>query len=265
MLTLELSPSLYGNYNISYFGGQDGYIDLTVTGGIPPYTYKWSNQTYDEDLWGVAAGYYRVYVSDFNGNLAEAEITLDEPAESEPPPAPCNTTINPPMWSSWSNPLTLWTCPQINVAVGGYWLPPPGMRFSVYGNSYFSGSTYIGIHPSTVALASGATPYKLLVGGKIGAKEMWCAPGTPWPDYVFDEDYQLKSLDELEIFVMQEKHLPGLPSADEVKKMDKINMGEMLTKILEKTEENTLYILQLKKENDLLKTENKNLHKLLTK
>ena len=89
MLTLELSPSLYGNYNISYFGGQDGYIDLTVTGGIPPYTYKWSNQTYDEDLWGVAAGYYRVYVSDFNGNLAEAEITLDEPAESEPPPAPC--------------------------------------------------------------------------------------------------------------------------------------------------------------------------------
>ena len=110
-----------------------------------------------------------------------------------------------------------------------------------------NGNVFVGIHPATVTLASGASPYKLLVGGKLGANEIWCAPGTPWPDYVFNKEYKLKSLDELESFIAKEKRLPGLPSADEVKNLDKINMGEMLVKILEKTEENTLYICNLKK------------------
>ncbi len=140
-----------------------------------------------------------------------------------------------------------------------------GVKLGVSGNSYFNGTTYLGIDPSTVTLATGTTPYKVLVGGKLGANEIWCSAGTPWPDYVFKEDYKLKSFDELETFITKEKHLPGLPSASEIASQDKINLGDMLVKILEKTEENTLYILQLKKQNDELRKENIKLDKLISK
>ncbi len=78
-ITLTLQPSDFHGYNISCFGGRDGSIDLTVNGGIAPYDYKWSNEQSTEDIYGLSAQYYRVYVRDANGEEAEAEITLTEP------------------------------------------------------------------------------------------------------------------------------------------------------------------------------------------
>ncbi len=76
---LTLTPSNYNNYNISCFGFRDGSIDLTVTGGTSPYSYRWSTEDTIQDLTNLAAGYYQVIVTDKNNNTAEIAITLKEP------------------------------------------------------------------------------------------------------------------------------------------------------------------------------------------
>lgn len=80
-LSIQLSPSDHNGYAISCFGGRDGHIDLTVSGGSPPYTYEWSTGASTQDISGLAAGYYRVAVYDNNGGSAQGEITLGEPEQ----------------------------------------------------------------------------------------------------------------------------------------------------------------------------------------
>jgi len=65
------------------------------------------------------------------------------------------------------------------------------------------------------------------------------------PDYVFEPDYKLMPLDELREYVCEHKSLPNVISAEEVKKNDGFKMDELLIQMLEKIEEQTLYILQL--------------------
>ncbi|MET3539216.1 hypothetical protein [Chryseobacterium limigenitum] len=101
--------------------------------------------------------------------------------------------------------------------------------------------------------------FKLAVEGKIGAREIKVTMNKPWPDYVFDSDHRLQALEELEMFVKENKHLPGIKSAALIKKDNGIDLGEMLTKHMEKIEEIYLYLIDLKKEVSLLKDENKRL------
>ena len=75
-----------------------------------------------------------------------------------------------------------------------------------------------------------------------------------WPDYVFDDGYNLLPLNELEQSIKNNKHLPGIPSAEEVSKNGLI-ISEMQAKLLQKIEELTLYVIDLKKENDTMKKE----------
>ena len=80
-----MTPSNYNGYNISCFGGTTGSINLTITGGTPPYTIIWSNAATTEHLNNVPAGYYRVSVDDADTLTAivEAEITLTQPEPLE--------------------------------------------------------------------------------------------------------------------------------------------------------------------------------------
>ncbi|MEM6796370.1 MAG: hypothetical protein AAF725_20530, partial [Acidobacteriota bacterium] len=64
-----------------------------------------------------------------------------------------------------------------------------------------------------------------------------------FPDYVFEDDYNLMSLDDLEAFLEANGHLPNVPSAAEVKAEGFIDMTALQLKILEKVEELTLYTL----------------------
>ncbi|WP_420574141.1 hypothetical protein [Kordia sp.] len=73
-----------------------------------------------------------------------------------------------------------------------------------------------------------------------------------WADYVFKSDYNLKPLEEVEAFINTNGHLPNVPSATEVEK-EGVNLGEMDAKLLEKIEELTLYVIELKKEINELK------------
>src|SRR6185436_5689824 len=111
-----------------------------------------------------------------------------------------------------------------------------------------------------VGTSTGATGYIVSIGGKLLAEEARVALQAAWPDYVFSENHALMPLDELEQWLDVNKHLPGIPSAGEMKNRC-IMLGEMQTKSMEKIEEAMLYILQLNKENHELKTQIDNLQK----
>jgi len=79
-----------------------------------------------------------------------------------------------------------------------------------------------------------------------------------WSDHVFAHTYKLTPLAEVEQHIQRHGHLPGVPSAQDVVK-EGIDMAKMDAKLLEKIEETTLYLLQLKKEVDQLRDENRQL------
>ena len=106
------------------------------------------------------------------------------------------------------------------------------------------GSVGIGITAGTF-LANG---YLLSVDGKIVAEEMRIQNSDNWPDYVFDKKYELMPLDELKLSIEENKHLPNIPSAQEVKE-DGIIVGDMQKKMMEKIEELTLYVIELHEQN----------------
>jgi len=93
---------------------------------------------------------------------------------------------------------------------------------------------------------------ELAVNGTITAKEIKVTD-TGWADFVFDDNYTLPSLDDVASFISEHKHLPDMPSAKEVKEKG-LSVSEILTKQMQKIEELTLYLIELKKENDALKS-----------
>jgi len=96
--------------------------------------------------------------------------------------------------------------------------------------------------------------YLLAVNGTVGVKGAVIVENTSttWPDYVFEKDYKIMSLSDLENYVSKEKHLPGVQSVDEIKKH-----GDDLVKneaaILKNLEELSLHLIELQKENEALK------------
>jgi hypothetical protein len=92
---------------------------------------------------------------------------------------------------------------------------------------------------------------KLAVCGQIRATQVVVLP-PGWCDFVFEDGYDLKPLAEVEQYIKQHKHLPDVPSASEVAE-DGIEVGEMSATLLRKIEELTLHMIDLKKENELLK------------
>ncbi|WP_343522261.1 hypothetical protein [Pedobacter sp.] len=99
---------------------------------------------------------------------------------------------------------------------------------------------------------------RLTVNGKIKANEIR-VDGTNAPDYVFEEDYKVATLAELERYIKANKHLPEIPSAKEFER-DGIAVGEMNKLLLKKIEELTLHLIEKDKQygellNDVKKQE----------
>jgi hypothetical protein len=92
--------------------------------------------------------------------------------------------------------------------------------------------------------------YKFSVAGNIRAHGVKVY--TDWADFVFEKEYKLPSLEEVEAYIIKHGHLKDIPSADEVEK-NGIEVGEMNKLLLQKIEELTLYTIELKKEIDELK------------
>ena len=79
----------------------------------------------------------------------------------------------------------------------------------------------------------------------LGANEVWVSLGNPWPDYVYEKDYHLKNLDEIKKYVGEHKHLPNMPSANEVKAKGSINLGEIQANTVKEVEEIYLQLFKL--------------------
>jgi len=135
-----------------------------------------------------------------------------------------------------------------NVGIG---TTTPTAQLHVTGTAVFGG---IGLLP--------ATGYKVSIDGKVICEELKVQLNTSWPDYVFNEGYLLPSLECLETLVRNNKHLPGIPSASDVKAQQGIELGDMQKRLLEKIEEVYLYLFQINKENKLLKAELTELKKM---
>lgn len=76
---LPLTVTLADSSQVSCNGGSDGELDISVTGGVPPYTFDWSDGTTTEDNIGLTAGTYGVTVTDANGCENTQSFTINEP------------------------------------------------------------------------------------------------------------------------------------------------------------------------------------------
>lgn len=104
---------------------------------------------------------------------------------------------------------------------------------------HFDGDTRkVGIGTSTIPAA-----YTLAVDGKIICEEVKVDMSEDWADFVFEDNYNLMSLKDLDNYIQENKHLPEIPTTAEVEK-NGISVGEMNAKLLQKIEELTLYTIE---------------------
>jgi hypothetical protein len=118
------------------------------------------------------------------------------------------------------------------------------IQFNAGGDSY--------INTGNVGIGTNTPSYKLDVEGTIRANEI--KVNLTGADFVFEPDYQLTKLEEIEKYVQKNKHLPGIESAAEMKEQGTA-LGELNTKLLQKVEELTLYLIEQEKEIKKLRKE----------
>ncbi|HCP94876.1 MAG TPA: hypothetical protein DIU05_12700 [Bacteroidetes bacterium] len=93
--------------------------------------------------------------------------------------------------------------------------------------------------------------FRFSVDGWMRVREIY-VNNDGWADYVFDDAYKLLPLNELDLFIRKNKHLPNIPTAAQVKEKQ-LPVGDTQRLLLEKVEELTLYIIRQQKEIDELK------------
>lgn len=112
------------------------------------------------------------------------------------------------------------------------------IHISTLGRSYINTSGNVGIGTDDPL-------YKLDVRGTVRANEV-LVNIVNGADFVFEKDYNLRPLSEVNSYIQQNQHLPEIPSAAEMQEKG-VNMNELQMQLLQKVEELTLYIIQQEK------------------
>jgi len=103
---------------------------------------------------------------------------------------------------------------------------------------------FIAAATGNVGIGTDNPTYKLSVLGNIRSTEVVVETG--WADYVFDKEYKLNTLEEVEKFIAINKHLPNIPSAKEITD-NGLSLGDTQKRMMEKIEELTLYLIEANK------------------
>ncbi len=141
--------------------------------------------------------------------------------------------------------------------IGGIGMKGAGTTFEwlyiAFGDKPWSSGQGIYVRRSNGYVGIGTiSPNEMLtVDGTIEAEEIIVEQNVG-ADFVFDEGYNLPKLDEVKAYIQQHNHLPGIPSAKEMKQ-NGVKVGNLQMKLLQKIEELTLYIIELEKR-DHIKT-----------
>lgn len=327
-LEIQLAAHVYSNgKNVSCYGCANGSITTVVTGGVAPYSYLWDGGANVANLSNLIKGIYSVTVTDNNGCTIKSALEIQEPDRQdwtmignaginstnqfigttdsndvvfrsnneERFRIKANGTINSKKMIG-ADYYTVMAAPNgdlLRVDPDGGIIVDPGdptggvvlcvpwntCGNAIHSNSYLGTRNYsdliiktnavermritstgivgIGIDPNTQVLPP-TNNYKLIVGGTIGANEVWVSLGQPaWPDYVFNPGYKLTPIEDIEKFTMIKKHLPGMPSADEISKDGAVNLGLIQIKSLKEIEQ--LYLQLFKMNERLTELENQNM------
>ena len=119
--------------------------------------------------------------------------------------------------------------------------------YGEFDNSKLIFNGKVGISTNTFPLTVGTanlSAYKLFVKGGILTEELRVRTG--WADYVFNEDYKLKPLCDVEQYIIENKHLPNVPTEKQVLE-EGLEIGSITRIQQEKIEELTLYLIELNK------------------
>ena len=208
------------NYTHVRFTSSDGHVQ---TEGVAPYAYR----------------------GDSNGDFGFTQTGASLYYGWAPPPGPLDFTVEYLINGVVQNTDFFTITFEAN--------PPTPSSTSLWnsnGSTAYFNSGSVGIGTSTPG------EFRLAVNGPIRAKEVK-VESSNWPDYVFTEDYDLPSLEEVQKHIDKNGHLFNIPSALEIK-TNGLELGEMNRLLLEKIEELTLYILENKAEIESIKTSIKN-------
>jgi hypothetical protein len=150
--------------------------------------------------------------------------------------------------------------PELNFHHSG---EPTTSTWSIYKEAvsgdlrFFQNGNRLTIQKNTgnVGIGNSTPGYKLDVAGDINTTGDIRKNGSSYnhPDYVFEPGYELLPVEELEDYLSQNKHLPGMPSAGEVRE-EGVKLFEQNRLLLEKLEESYLYIAELQKRIERLET-----------
>jgi Phage T4 tail fibre len=156
----------------------------------------------------------------------------------------------------------------VNNAPSGYGIYSKGgagTRYAFHFENHSGTSVMYGRGDGNVGIGTINPDAKLAVKGTVHAQEVKVDLNVPAPDYVFEADYNLPSLQEVETYIQQNKHLPEVPSANEMEQHG-INLSEMNMLLLKKIEELTLHLIdqnkKLSDQNQIIKTQNNRLLEL---
>lgn len=150
------------------------------------------------------------------------------------------------------NSLNQWT--RSSSYLDGWTIEDEGIP-GVTNNTIVQIQNFLG-SKGNVGIGTSNPSEKLSVNGNILAKKVKVSVNpSDWPDYVFSNDYELKSLNEIEEFIKANSHLPNIPSAKEIETNGQ-DVGDLQLELLEKIEELTLYMIEGDKKVKDLESEN---------
>ena len=177
-------------------------------------------------VWLRGGGFVYAYESDKPANLQVAYSTSEIIFNSPYPDRPDYTVYAP-------SPKTTRDIASIQSHTNGFFVRT---------------SNGIGYKGGAVAVGELAVPagYKFAVDGKAVMEELTIKLSEQWPDYVFAPGYNLAPLSEMEQFIQENGHLPGVPSAAAMDSTG-MDLGKMVPILLKKIEELTLHVIELEK------------------